>query len=104
MDDTKPITPEEAGKAAYISPIVIECVNQFLRQRYRGYSCIIKQEELIDAVIVAGGPRRDELFEKSMLDFEPLFGEYGWKVEYDKPGLNATYKAFWKFTKARPSA
>lgn len=102
----KPITPAELKtKLKDIIPdFVIEAVNNLLHEKYRssGGEIHIKQQEVVDEIMRLNTKiNRDKIFDKGYLDFEELFEEYGWKVEYDKPGYNETYEAFFTFKPKR---
>lgn len=36
-------------------------------------------------------------FDQGWMDFEPIYEAQGWKVQYDKPGWDETYDAFFEF-------
>ena len=42
---------------------------------------------------------RQKIYDQGWLDFEPLYREVGWNVEYDKPAYYEHYDAYFKFTK-----
>jgi hypothetical protein len=44
---------------------------------------------------------RDDVYDKGWLNIEPVYAEFGWVVEYDKPGYNESYDATFEFTKQR---
>lgn len=95
----KPITPCEAAKRkkANIPEVVIEVINEFIAKKYsRGYVAI--EQGAIVKALVEKGLNRSEIFEKGWLDIKDIYGEAGWKVEYDKPGYNESYEATFKFT------
>lgn len=96
----KPLTPDEARKALVLPDDVIIVVNEFLAQRYRGGTCIIKREEVMSALNTRMGLTRTEIFERHYLDFEPLFEDYGWDIQYDAPAYNETYEAFWRCSRS----
>ncbi len=107
----RPITPDQALKAKInaIPSFVIEAVNELLAKRFSGVSCTIKQKEVIEKAeeigmargTIPGHASRQTFFNEHWLDFEPLFRDAGWKVEYDKPGWDESYEPFWKFSRAK---
>lgn len=107
--EIKPFSPEDAleSKIASIPQQVIQAVNEFLALRYNpdDGSVIIKQDEIIQRVIElmnvtsAKNITSSVIFDNHWMDFEPLFRQAGWKVEYDKPGYSETYQAFFSFTR-----
>lgn len=44
---------------------------------------------------------RQELIDKNFLDFEGIFREAGWDVEYDSPAYCENYEQHWKFKQKR---
>ena len=91
----EPIRPSDVKKI--IPDFVIEAVNQLIKEKWDGYKAVILQDEIMD-VISSDDPDNDkpsrrEVFDKGWLDFETLYREKGWNVEYDKPGYNEFYNA-----------
>lgn len=99
----KPFTPDEAkgGKVTTLPPEVIEVFNHLLAERYSSH-IEISQPEVV-GLILSKMPnvKRQEIFDKNWLDVEEVYDQYGWDVDYDKPGYNETYEATWTFTKKR---
>lgn len=97
----EPITPKQF-KEAYgsgIPDVVIETVNELLlsKCRFEGQKRVcLKQNEVVDA-LVAKGIERNSIFDKKMLDFEPLFRSKGWKVEWNKGAYYETDASNWIF-------
>lgn len=89
----KPITPDEVVHE--IPDVIIEVVNDLIREKWNGQKSHILQEEILERLSIP----RDEIFDKHWLDFEHIYREAGWHVIYDKPGWNENYKAFFDFTK-----
>src|SRR5690349_6623895 len=99
---SKPITPAEAKADASrkIPAGVFDAVNHLLACKIGGRrSVTITQDEII-AEIIQREPTttRTFIFANNYLDFEAVYEAAGWKVEYDKPGFNETYKAYFVFT------
>ena len=108
--EVKPITPQEAEEARRnanaVPSFVIEAVNKLLKKKWDGKKAIITQEEIINEMkpsnvlgLENGARFRAKVFSNHWLDFEGLYREFGWKVEYDKPAYYESYKAYFKFTK-----
>jgi hypothetical protein len=106
--EVKPITPQEVEEARKndIPSFVIEAVNKLLKKKWDGKKAIITQEEIISEMkpsnvlgLENGARFRSAVFSNHWLDFEDLYRESGWKVEYDKPSYSESYKAYFKFTK-----
>ena len=101
---TKPITPEQALniKEASIPDEVYEAFNELLAEGIStaGY-CTIYQNEAIKRIQSKIECERAEVFSKGWLDVEKQYIKAGWEVEYDKPGYNESYDAYFKFSKPR---
>ena len=84
----KPITPKQF-KSAYghgVTDTVIEVINELLIKSasYEGKKRVeLTQPKVVDA-LVAKGIKREDIFDKGMLDFEPAFRNVGWKVTWNK--------------------
>lgn len=107
----RPFSPDQAlaNKKEAIPPFVIEAVNTLLTKKFNGVSCSITQKEVIELaeqIALTNKTMPDwaspqSFFDEHWLDFEPIFREVGWKVEYDKPGWDETYEPFWKFERSK---
>lgn len=95
-----PIRPEEVSgrHQATIPSLVIETVNNMIVKNGRGGSIVLFQDDIVDQ-LVAKGLSRKHIFENGWLDIEDLYRSYGWKVEYDKPGYDESYRAKFTFSK-----
>ena len=49
-------------------------------------------------LIVQKGLKRQDIFDNHWLDVEDLYRKNGWKVDYDKPGYNESYNAYFVFS------
>jgi len=98
---TKPLSPDEVYDNPDVPDFVIEAVNKLLKQQFRNGSCTLKQDEITDEIIKIApeGVTKTELYKKHYMDFEIVYRNAGWKVEYDKPAFNESYEA--KFTFSR---
>ena len=98
---TKPITPAEVGKhqATIIPAVVFEVVNTLIASNFMNGSATVKQDSIVDGILIASDITRNEIFQKGYLNFEEAYREAGWEVEYDKPGYNESYSAYFEFTK-----
>ena len=99
--ETKPLAPDEVGATPTHHPTIIKIVNQLLKQRFDGKQAVIPQSDIV-AAFLKEEPNytRQQVFDEKLLDFEFLFKNVGWKVEYDKPGWNETpYPAVFRFTR-----
>jgi hypothetical protein len=96
-----PITPQEilADLPKIIPSFVFEAVNNLLKKKFRGESVTIKQDAIMDEIAkLQTTYTRQEIFDNKWMDFEKVYRDNGWKVEYDKPGYNESYDAFFVFT------
>lgn len=97
----KPISPNEVQLV--IPDFIIATVNKLIKEKWDGEEAIIQQDEIL-ALVASNDPddnkpSRQTVFDRGWLNFEPMYREIGWHVEYDKPGYNESYKAFFRFTK-----
>lgn len=99
----KPIKPQEVIHT--IPDFIIEAVNGLIQKKWDGEEAIIKQDEIMELVTSDDSdddkPSHEEVYKRHWLDFEPLYEEVGWNVEYDKPGFNEFYKPYFRFTKQK---
>lgn len=78
----KPISPKEAGRGPAIPDIVIETVNRHLQRHGNSERITLPQAALVDD-LVSQGLDREEIYDKGWLDFENLYRDQGWDVEYE---------------------
>lgn len=95
----EPISPEQAAelKPTVVPPAVYEAFNHFLILRSDGDRTITITQPEVVARIEAQLPNLDY----SWLNVEDTYRKLGWTVEYDRPGFNETYDAFWTFSPKR---
>lgn len=107
---SRPITPAEARqqKLNSIPEFVIEAVNKLIVKKMspNSKSFILLQEDIIKQIEIEGermqawkpgGFDYNRVFEENWLDFEDIFRQAGWSVEYDKPTYCESYKPNYKF-------
>lgn len=101
MRNILPITPKEAAQRAVddIPDLVVEAFNEAIIENLKGNSAAFTQDYVIDKITKKLDISRELIFERRYLDAEALYEAAGWKVEYDKPGFNESYKANFKFTR-----
>lgn len=97
----KPISPEEVVdvKEASLPEGVLEVFNDEIARQWNGSSALIKQNGLVERLVEKLGMTRDQIFANHFLDVEDIYRKAGWHVEYDKPGYNEDYEAYFKFSK-----
>lgn len=99
----RPLSPTEMNEfrqETVIPPEVYEVFNEMIVERLRHGSASFKLKEVTER-LAARGIDRQEMFDKGMLDVEPAYIEVGWKVEYDQPGYNETYDAYYIFSESK---
>ena len=95
-----PITPEQARTEHYIPDEITQIVNDLLAERAGSRMITIKQKEIVERAEALGLNRRT-IYDNHWLDFEDRFRSAGWEVDYDKPGFNEDYDAFFEFRAAQ---
>jgi len=96
-----PITPAEilADLPNIIPSFVFEAVNNLLKKKFRGNSVTIKQDEIMSEIAnLQKTYTRQEIYDNKWMDFEKVYRDNGWNVEYDKPGYSENYDAYFKFS------
>jgi hypothetical protein len=95
---TKPVTPKEVVslKKVLIPDEVIESFNELIAENYLGGYASFKQKDVV-ARMVKKGLKSADIYKNVWLDVEDIFEKAGWKVEYDKPGYNESYDAYFSF-------
>ena len=98
-----PVKPSEMtqAKKSSIPDVVFEVFNQLITEKFNCGYATIKQKDVV-ALLEAKGLKSREIYDRGWLDVEGVYRAAGWKVEYDKPGYNESYDAFFVFsTKSR---
>ena len=103
-----PIKPEEVigAKQKFIPDKMFESVNEMIVRTWNGSKATFRQDDLIIKYLdKIGEPNnftnRNKIFDNHLLDFEDIYREQGWYVEYDKPGYDEDYPATFTFRKTR---
>ena len=93
------IKPSEVAKqkSKFIPETVFSVVNDLIAKNYTSGRAQITQDEIIADICALENCDRSFVFEKGWLNFEEVYEAEGWKVEYDKPGYNETYGAYFVF-------
>lgn len=99
----KPITPAEAKLKRKFPSHVIKAFNECIGKNMSGRSSTFTQDDVVDLICKSVSKNattqreyRRTIYDNHWLDVEDLYRSVGWKVEFDKPAYNETYKA--KFT------
>lgn len=92
----KPISPQEIKKT--IPDFVIEAVNELIAEKVndKNYATVL-QKHIVDRV----KSKTDQDFDYAWLDFENIFRDAGWNVNYDKPAYCESYDAYFEFSPKR---
>lgn len=94
----EPIRPQDAKKQ--LPATVIGAINNLIEQCLAGNVATFTQDEAVAALLAADASlTRERIFSEHLLDFEDVYRAQGWKVIFDKPGYNESYKASFTFTK-----
>jgi hypothetical protein len=85
----EPIRPEEVAqrRLALVPEEVIEAFNDLIALKFDGTSATFRQEEAVEAIQVRLSISREGVFERQLLDVGPVYRAAGWRVTYDRPGL-----------------
>lgn len=93
------ITPEEIQNTVTVDSDIEKIIDNLLRERFSSSEAIIYQDELVDAYLeIHPELKRQDVFAKSVLNFEDAYRKAGWIVRYDKPD-NEDYRANFTFRK-----
>jgi len=104
MADVKPLSPKDLKNNIenVIPSVVIEAVNNLLKENYYGKSITITQKALISEIIkLDDSMTSTKLLNKNWLDFEPLFRKNGWNVAYRSPDRDENFDPHFVFTPAK---
>lgn len=99
----KPITPAETlkdFKESFPDYVITGINNAILKYSKGQTSFTIYQKNIVEEIIAAAKPKKITskfLFDNHFLDFEDMYRQHGWYIEYDKPGYCESYEAFFKF-------
>lgn len=107
---SKPINPNEIGplKRQTFPDFVFDAFNELIAADYSNGSARVDQNKVIQLILEKWNvPYKDEdapnyrqqIFDNGWLNVEEAYEAEGWKVEYDKPGYNESYGAYFKFKK-----
>jgi hypothetical protein len=86
----KPITPSDIieVKERLFPDFVLETWNKMIARKFSHGQAIIIQEEIVQALMLAGDIKRNVIFEFGYLDIEEIYRNGGWQVYYySSPGF-----------------
>jgi hypothetical protein len=100
-----PVTPQEALnlKKENIPDYVFTAFNELISENLSNGRAKVEQPNVVARILQKAAIgnieiTRSEIFSKGWLDVEGIYRKAGWKVEYDKPGYNESYDAYFVFT------
>ena len=97
-----PLTPDEVSDSLLrsIPDGVIEAVNELLTKKLRGTNATLYQDDIKNRAIEIMGIEWKE-FDNGWLDFEPLFRDAGWEVQYYKPPYYSDERPTFMFSRGK---
>ena len=98
----RPISPAEVEKERITTfpSIVFQAFNELIMENYSDGCSTVVQDDVVKRMVELGLVC-DEIYKKGWLDVEGMYRKNGWKVDYDQPGYNEDYDAYFVFTKKR---
>lgn len=95
----KPITPDEVvdAKVDAVPDEVFSAFNELIGRNWNGFAAKVVQAEVRALIISKLG--EGVAFRYEWLDVESVYRKAGWNVQYDRPGYNESYAAFYVFMK-----
>lgn len=98
-NEIKPLSPHDImdNIEKIIPTFVIEAVNNLLIKKFRGGEVTIKQLEIMEEIKRLSDITSTEVYLNKWMDFEEVYNKNGWIVNYDKPGYDENYDAFFTF-------
>ena len=101
---TKPIKPEdvvEHKKTNIIPSGIIESFNDAIAKNYANGCATVYQDEVLALAVERTGYDSHTIFSNKWFDIEDIYRAEGWRVTYDKPGYNESYRAYFEFRKKK---
>ena len=94
----KPLSPDEVKNSGFPDSI-IKIVNDAIKKNFKRGKAILYQDSLAVTMSCFLGISRDIVFKNGYMDFEQLYRDQGWIVEYYSPDRDETWKALFIFKK-----
>ena len=98
----EPITPKQALIEKKMPDEVIEVFNELIKINFNGKTSKFLAKEAARLIASKMEISVDEVFNRKLLDVELVYQKKGWKVEYDQPGYNENYDAYFTFKASSP--
>jgi hypothetical protein len=98
---TGPIKPSDvqAPHDSSLPEEVFQVFNDLIRENWDGNQAKVMQAHAVTRIASDLKIRRDEVFDRKLLNVEGIYRKQGWVVEYDKPAYNESYEAYFIFRK-----
>ncbi len=99
-----PISPDEImdNLDKIIPQYVILSVNDLLKQRFRDTGGVkMTVNEVVAKIQSRHNISKQSLLDNKYLDFEPLYRDNGWVVEFEKPDRDQSFDSYYYFTKKK---
>lgn len=95
----EPISPKDItlAKKRQLPYKVIDQVNILIAEKWNGTESVFTLDKLVKRILDHTGIKNDDIFDKKYLDFEDIYREAGWIVDFDQ----RTYEAIFTFRKKR---
>ncbi len=98
-----PISPQEViqQKKNDIPDEALEAFNELIARNWNGNESRVPQKDVV-ALMIKKGLNNHDIFNNGWLNVEDIYRARtqesdGWEVEYDKPGYNESYEAYFIF-------
>lgn len=103
---TTPIRPEQVAEAKQkaLPESVLSAFNTLIARKWSNGRAVVTQNEAIAEIRSRESVSRQAVFDNGWLDVEDVYRAAGWHVEYDKPGYNEDYEAYFTFRKRTKDA
>ena len=97
----RPLSPKnvQQEKNLSIPDEVIEVFNALIAENWNGTSAKVTQDEALARIVAVLEIPREHVFQLKYMDVEDIYRREGWHVDYDKPGYNESYGAYFVFSK-----
>ena len=94
----KPLSPDELQNPEFPDS-VIKIINTAIKTRFQRGEAVLYQAHLAQIMTNVLNISRSDVFANGYMDFEQLYRDQGWIVEYHSPDRDETWKALFIFKK-----
>lgn len=99
---TQPIKPHEVAALQHVQipGEVFEAFNELIAEKFTnaGFAVVRQKDVVVRILSKLHNQTASEIFKNGWLNVELAYQNAGWVVDYDKPGFNESYEAFFRFT------